>query len=90
MAEEKTTSYSKQFSNHVRNAGKAVIKQWGSLIPREFWTHGQQASREMLLAARTAIDAAADRIDPDTEGPSRTVRKKSEKQAGKKKIELDD
>ena len=39
-------------------------------LPREFWTHAYAARREALLAARTLLDAAIARCEPDTSGPS--------------------
>lgn len=76
-----------EFGTHMRSAGKHVLKQWASLIPREFWVHGREAQRHILLAMRTAVDGAIERIEkekPDIEDAGPTAR------AGKKtKVEVE-
>lgn len=49
---------------HFANAGDAVLKQWGSLIPDAFWTHGKVARKEFLLGVTTLVDEAIRVIDP--------------------------
>lgn len=51
-------------------AVKNVQQAWGefrsslqSLLPAEFWEHRRAARREMLLAARSLLDAAIERIE---------------------------
>jgi hypothetical protein len=60
MAEEKKQS---EFAQHVKAAASSAGKQWKSLIPQEFWQHGREAKREMLLAFRTVVDGAIDRLE---------------------------
>ncbi|MFQ5594916.1 MAG: hypothetical protein ACE5HA_12295 [Anaerolineae bacterium] len=51
-------------------AVKNVEQAWGefrsslhSLLPAEFWEHRRAAQREILLAARSLLDAAIERIE---------------------------
>jgi hypothetical protein len=64
MAEEKTQS---EFVQHMKAAASSAGKQWKSLIPKEFWQHGREAKREMLLAFRTVVDGAIDRLEASEE-----------------------
>jgi hypothetical protein len=36
-------------------------------LPPEFWEHGKKARKEMLLAWRSMIDAALERLDEKEE-----------------------
>jgi hypothetical protein len=65
MAEEKKPS---EFTQHVKAACSSAAEQWKSLIPKEFWQHGREAKREMLLAFRTVVDGAIDRLESSGEG----------------------
>lgn len=56
-----------EFFQHAKAAGRAAVDQWRSLIPKEFWEHGRTARREALLAARSLVDAAIERLE-ETEG----------------------
>jgi hypothetical protein len=60
MVEEKKPS---EFSQHMKAACSSAVEQWKSLIPKEFWQHGREAKREMLLAFRTVVDGAIDRLE---------------------------
>jgi hypothetical protein len=71
MAEEtKTEREPSEFGKHMRSAMRSVRKQWGSLIPDEFWQHRREARREMLLAMRSIVDAAINRLEPEEEKPA--------------------
>ncbi len=48
-----------------------------SLLPEEFWEHRRAARREMLLAARSLIDAAIERVERQ-ETPARKRAQKIE------------
>ena len=50
---------------HVKAAGEEVYKTLAAVLPPEFHTHGRAARREALLAARSVIDAALDRLEKD-------------------------
>lgn len=65
MAEQEAQAERSEFHLHLRSAGKHVLKQWASLVPREFWTHGREARRQILLAMRTAVDGAIECIEKE-------------------------
>lgn len=51
---------------------KSVTQAWGdfksgmrSLLPEEFWEHRRAARREFLLAARSLIDVAIERLEEE-------------------------
>jgi hypothetical protein len=48
---------------HMRAARDELREGFRTLMPPEFFTHRRKASREMLLAWRSAIDAALKRMD---------------------------
>ena len=75
MAEE-TKAAKSEFGEHMRAAGEAFVSQWKSLIPKEFWEHGRAARREGLLALRSLVDAAIERIEETEGAPKRTSRRK--------------
>jgi hypothetical protein len=76
--EEKVKAEPSEFSQHVKAAGSAAVKQWKSLIPGEFWEYGREARRETLLAVRSAIDSAINRLEAAEEAsPKRTTRRKT-------------
>jgi hypothetical protein len=58
-------------------AAKTVQEAWSdftaamrAMLPEEFWDHRRAAQRELLLAARTLIDAALEHME-DQEAPER-------------------
>jgi hypothetical protein len=80
MAEDVQQVERSEFSTQLRSAGKHILKQWASLVPHEFWTHGREAQRQLLLAMRTAVDGAIERIEreePDIEDAPPRTRKKT-------------
>jgi hypothetical protein len=48
---------------HLRSARKEMRESWEALFPPEFIAHRRAARREFLLAARTLIDHALERIE---------------------------
>ena len=78
MAEEKAQKERPEFIEHLRAARRATMRQWGSLIPKEFWEHGREARREFLLALRAAVDSAIERLEEaDEEAPQPRARRKT-------------
>ncbi len=76
MAEqEKVKSESSEFVGHMKEAGKATVDQWKSLIPPDFWNHGKAARREVLLAMRSLVDVAIDRLEDQPKQASKERRK---------------
>lgn len=48
---------------HLRAARAEMRKSWETLLPPGFVEHRRAARREMLLAVRTLVDAALQRIE---------------------------
>ncbi len=48
---------------HLRSARKEMRESWEALFPAEFIAHRRAARREFLMAARTLIDHALERIE---------------------------
>ena len=88
MEEQQSLSRMQEFTGHMKQAGKSVLKQWGSLIPKEFWAYGQDATREMLLAMRTAVDGAINAIDPESENVPKSA-EATKKTRSKRKIDIE-
>ena len=69
MAEKKTegkarrTRIPEESREHIRAAREEFRESIRSLFPPEFVQHRRRARKEMLLAWRSAIDAALERID---------------------------
>ena len=83
--EEKTKSETSEFGKHVKEAGRAAVKQWKSLIPPEFWEHGHIARRETLLAMRSLVDVAIERLED--KGSSSTSSKPNPPRKAKVEVE---
>lgn len=49
--------------DHARAAGSELRKSVASIVPPEVGQHRRAAQKEVLLAFRSLIDAALDRID---------------------------
>jgi hypothetical protein len=79
MAEEKVKREPPEFVEHVKAAGRATTKQWKSLIPEDFWVHGREARRETLLAVRSLIDGAIERLEAagESSSASKSTRRKT-------------
>jgi len=48
---------------HLHSARKEMSAAWEALFPPEFITHRRAARRELLMAARTLIDHALERLE---------------------------
>ena len=48
---------------HARAARREMRESVKSFLPPEFWEHSKKARKEMLLAWRSMIDAALERMD---------------------------
>lgn len=79
MADE-TTREEPEFVQHTRAAGKAFVAQWKSLVPKEFWEHRRAARLETLLALRSMVNSAIERLE-ETEPKPRSRRSSSSKKA---------
>ena len=72
---EENTTHRKPFEDkipeevrqHARAARREMRESVKSFLPPEFWEHGKKARKEMLLAWRSMIDAALERIDKKDE-----------------------
>jgi hypothetical protein len=60
---ENVSSQKSEFVAHAKNAGKAFVLTWKSLLPDNFWKYGAETGREALMAVGALMDAAADRLD---------------------------
>ncbi len=52
---------------HARAAREELREGMKAFLPPEFWEHGRKARKEMLLAWRSMIDAALERMDKKEE-----------------------
>ncbi len=52
---------------HARAAREEMRAGMKTFLPPEFWEHGKKARKEMLLAWRSMIDAALERMDKKEE-----------------------
>ncbi len=52
---------------HARAAREEIRESMKAFLPPEFWEHSQKARKEMLLAWRSMIDAALERMDKNEE-----------------------
>jgi hypothetical protein len=52
---------------HLRTARKEMQKSWATLLPPGFVEHRRTARKELLLAIRSALDTALDRLDETKE-----------------------
>ena len=52
---------------HARAARQEMRESMKSFLPPQFWEHGRKARKEMLLAWRSMIDAALDRMEEKEE-----------------------
>ena len=77
MAEEEKAKELPEFVEHMKAAAEATANQWKSLIPKEFWEHGREARRETLLAMRSLVDSAIERLEEKEEKPKRRSTRKA-------------
>ena len=52
---------------HARAAREEMRESVKAFMPPEFWEHGRKARKEMLLAWRSMIDAALERMEKKEE-----------------------
>ncbi len=52
---------------HAHAAREEMRESMKSFMPPEFWEHSKKARKEMLLAWRSMIDAALERMDKKEE-----------------------
>ncbi|MGA2973787.1 MAG: hypothetical protein ABSF77_00580 [Spirochaetia bacterium] len=60
---EETTSKMTEARAHARAARSSMLKSFEELIPHGFIEHRKAARKEMLLAMRSLLDAAIERMD---------------------------
>jgi hypothetical protein len=53
----------KETRQHIKTARSEIRESFKSLFPPEFVEHRRAARREMLLAVRSLIDRAIERVD---------------------------
>jgi hypothetical protein len=58
-----TDSRMKEARDHAKAAGASMKKSFEELIPHGFIEHRRAARREMLLAMRSLLDAAIERME---------------------------
>jgi hypothetical protein len=60
---DETGSRVKEAREHVKAARDSMRMSWQELVPRGFIEHNRAARKEMLLAMRSLVDAAIDRVE---------------------------
>jgi hypothetical protein len=63
MAQETKSEEFSAFREHSRAAARAWGDSWKGLIPDAFWEKRRESRREALLAVRSLIDAALERVE---------------------------
>lgn len=56
--------------DHMKSARHEMRKSWEALLPPGFVEHRRAARREMLLAARSLVEAALDHMESGEEAKS--------------------
>lgn len=66
------TEETKKQAGQPKEAAKSVQEAWRefksslqAFLPEEFWEHRRAARREMLLAARSLVDAKIERLEQE-------------------------
>jgi len=67
---DEARSACQQAWEHARTAGDELRKCFASMLPPEVGQHRRAAEKEMLLAFRTLIDAAIERVDRKPGSPA--------------------
>jgi hypothetical protein len=62
MTETTTKECTEEFREHCRAAWRAWGQSWRTLIPEGFLEKNKEGQREALLAARSLIDMALDKL----------------------------
>ena len=63
MAEETRSEEFSAFREHSRAATRAWRESWKSLIPDSFWDKRKESRKEALMAVRSLIDVAIERVE---------------------------
>ena len=74
-AEETTRNEFSEFREHSRAALRAWRDSWLSLIPEGFVEKGREGQKEALLAIRSLIDVAIDRVEGEDKPKPKTKKK---------------
>ena len=69
MAEETKTDEFTEVREHARAAVRAWGDSWMSLIPEGFVEKGKEGHKEALLAVRSLLDVAIDKLEGEDEKP---------------------
>lgn len=69
MAEETKTDEFVEVREHARAAVRAWGESWMSLIPEGFIEKGKEGHKEALLAVRSLLDVAIDKLEGEAEKP---------------------
>jgi hypothetical protein len=67
MPESATNENSDDFREHCRAALRAWGESWKTLVPEGFFEKTKEGQREALLAARSLIDFALDKLGVEEE-----------------------
>jgi hypothetical protein len=78
---EPTKEELREFREHMCAAFQAWREGWKTVLPDAFWQKGKEGQKEALLALRSLLDAALDRLEGEDEKGTR---------APKQKIKVDD
>ena len=62
-------------SDGIKGAKNAVQGLGGGLLPEEFKTHMKASRKEFLLAFRSLVDSAIEKVDAPKKTPSRRTTK---------------
>jgi hypothetical protein len=85
MAETTHSEKFEKFREHMCAARKAWLGSWRVLIPEEFWEQRRAARREMLMAARSLIDGALERLEEKPAPKRKTTARKVKVEAAEAK-----
>lgn len=74
-AEAKEQKSRPETPKSVQEAWRDFKSSLCAFLPEEFWEHRRAARREMLLAMRSLIDAAIERVEQGEGQPRRQAKK---------------
>jgi hypothetical protein len=78
---EPTKEELREFREHMCAAFEAWREGWKTLLPEGFWAKKKEGQKEALLALRSLLDVALDRLEGEGE---------KEAKAPKQKIKVED
>ena len=78
---EPTKEELREFREHMCAAFQAWRVGWKTVLPEAFWQKSKEGQKEALLALRSLLDAALERVEGEGE---------TEGKAPKQKIKVDD